>query len=285
MGAIVFLLNIPFEKKHIVAVCDEPRVLVEIKMGLMEYFDVSMAAASPAAIAALEMYRAVAVVVYIGENREKAFEEFRIISEFVKDKGVPVIFLAENDNETDETDALEAGAADYVIRRRGSSGALINRINKRVMACENEKWLMGGESLPQAESVTMEEALSGKSILIADDIELNKEIIAGMLSGIDGLDVDFAENGDEAVVKFREEPKRYALIFMDVLMPVMDGLEATRTIRNLNCENSRGVPIIALSASVEESEIASCLESGMNDFIEKPMSYDRLIEVVGKYCR
>ena len=288
MEAIGFLLNIPInpvEKKHIVVVCGEPRVLAEIKMGLMEYFDVSIAAASHAAIAALEIYKAVAVVIYIGENRNKSFEEFGIISEFVKDKSVPVMFLAETDAETDENYALESGAADYIIRRKETSKALISRINQQVRAYENEKRLIQEKSFPQVKSITPEEVLFNKTILIADDIELNKEIIAGMLSGIDGLNIEFADNGSDAVEKFRKTPGIYSLIFMDVLMPVMDGLEATKAIRNLNCENSRGIPIIALSASVEENEITSCLESGMNDFIEKPMSYDRLIATVSKYCK
>ena len=278
------MIDIPFEKKHIVVVCGEPRVLAEIKMGLMEYFDVSISAAASGAIAALEMYKAVAVVIYICKNRDRAFAEFDVISKFVRDKGVPVIFLAETDNEDDETAALEAGAADYVIRRRGVAKALINRINQRVRACENEKWLIGGESLPRSKAVTLEELLFGKTILVADDITLNKEIVAGMLSGIESLNLDFADSGKEAVDKFKKNPGKYSLIFMDILMPEMDGLEATRAIRNLNCENSKGVPIVALSASVEDDEIALCLGAGMNDFIEKPMSYDRLIEIIGKYC-
>jgi len=278
------LISIPFEKKHIVVVCGEPRILAEIKMGLMEYFDVSIAAASPAAIAALETHRAVAVVIYIGQNRDKAFKEFMIISAFVKDKGVPVIFLTETDDENDESAAFEAGAADYVIRRRAMPKALISRLNQRILAYENEKWLMVCESLPHVKSATLEETLINKTILIADDVALNREIVAVMLSGIEGLHIEYAEDGKEAVEKFKKNPGRYSLIFMDVQMPGMTGLEATRAIRNLDCVNAREIPVIALSASIEESKIHLCLEAGMNDYIEKPMSYDRLIEIIGKYC-
>jgi len=291
LEAIVLLINIPFEKQHIIVVCDEPRVLVEIKMGLMDYFDVSITAAVSGAVAALvlEMYKFVAIVIYAGRERDKVFEEYRDIADYIKNKSVPVIFLTENDDENDEITAFDLGAADYVIRRRGAGilpEALINRMNQRIRAGENEKRLLRNENESPLHDKpnNPEDALAGKKILIADDVSLNKEIVAVMLSGIDGLIMEFADDGSEAVDKFKIEPEKYALIFMDILMPVMDGLEATRAIRNLNCENSKEVPIIALSASAEQSVITLCLDAGMNDCIEKPTSYDRLIEIINKYC-
>jgi len=69
-----------------------------------------------------------------------------------------------------------------------------------------------------------------------------------------------------------------------VNMPVMDGLEATRAIRSLNHKNTRAVPIIALTAAHEETEIEMCFDSGMSGFVEKPVSYDKLLAVITEHC-
>ena len=274
---------VSLEKRHVLVISDEPRVLAEIKMGLMSYFDVSMAAASGAAMTMLEMYKVSAVVIYIGENRNKAFSVFDDIFEFIIKECIPVVFLAENDSENDEVAAFAAGAADYAVRRSGG-GALVDRINLRVRASESEKRILGykGDSSPRA--VSPEAALAGKTILIADDIELNRVIIANMLSDVKGLTLNFAGDGKEAVEKFARDPELYSLILMDVQMPEMNGLDATKTIRGLDCENAREIPIIALTASTREDERALCLEAGMNDFIEKPMVYDNLLKLTTEYC-
>ena len=274
-----------FEKKHVLVISNEPRTLVEIKVGLMNYFDVSITAAGTAALAALKAYSTIAaIIIYIGETRDKAFSEFSGISEAVKEKRIPVIFLAENDDEFDEIAALAIGAADYVVKRRGTYKALVSRIHLRIRASHNEKLLLGGDGVAYLSRVRPEELLEGKTILIAEDIELNRDIIGGMLSDIKGLTLEFAVSGKEAVKKFAQNPDRYSLIFMDVQMPEMDGWEATRVIRGLDRENAREIPIIALTASIRKDEITFCLEAGMNDFIEKPMAYDKFLEVAVEYC-
>ena len=272
------------KRKHVLVISDEPRALVEIKVGLMNFFDVSITAAGKAAFDALKEFAIAAVIIYIGENRDKAFAEFSDINETVKNKGIPVIFLAENDDEIDEIAAFALGAADYVVKRRGVYKALISRIHLRTRASHNEKLLSEGAAVSDLPSVSPEECLAGKTILVAEDIELNRDIIGGMLADIKGLTLIFAVSGKEAVEKFAEKPSQYSLIFMDVQMPEMDGWEATRIIRGMDFENAREIPIIALSASIRKDEIAICLEAGMNDFIEKPMSYDKFIETAVEYC-
>jgi len=208
-------------------------------------------------------------VIHIGDNRVRPFAEFKNIAAFIKN--IPVIFLAEKDDENDETAAFAVGAADYTLRRHGSARALINRINLRINSFSEP-------------GVIPEKILSGKTILVAEDVELNRDIIFMLLSGIKDLALVFAVNGKEAVEKFAEKPELYSLIFMDIHMPEMDGLEAARTIRNLNCTNAREIPIIALTASINEEEIACYLKAGMNDFSQKPISYDKLINIAVKYC-
>jgi len=272
------------EEKHILIISGEPRVLAEIKSELMDHFDISIAATSTAALAAMEMYEMSAIVIYICENRGKAFTVFADIFDLAKKKCIPIIFLTGKGNDEDETAAFALGAVDYTTRRRGTTEALIGRIKLRINASEYEKRLPGGNNVLFSGSNSGETVLVNKTILIADDVELNRDIVAAMLSEIEGLTVDFAADGKEAVEKFSKAPGLYSLIFMDVHMPVMDGLEATKTIRSLNCENAREIPIVAATAAVEEKEIELCLKAGMNDFIEKPLVFEKILAVAAEHC-
>ena len=276
--------DVSSEKKHVLVVSGEPRVLAEIKMRLMPHFDVGIAAENAAAVSALEKYNAMAVVICIGESLAIALLDFGQIFKCAKTKGIPVIFLAESDDADDETAAFEEGADDYVLRRRGGAEALSSRLNLRIRAGEKEKLLSGNGGLPQTPAVKPEEILYGKTILVVDDVEINREIMAAIFCEIDGLTLAFAVNGKDAVEKFSKNPEDYSLILMDVQMPEMDGMEATRIIRGLNDKNAREIPIIALTASVGQEGTAQCLEAGMNDFIEKPPDYGKLIHMVAKYC-
>jgi len=272
-------------KKHVLIVSGEPRILAEIKAELMAYFNISIAATSELAINALEMNEVAAVVICIGESREQAFSVFNSIFDFVKSRNIPIIFLAEKGNDDDETTAFAMGAVDYSTRRRGTINALSNRINLRINASEYERRILSGEITPDSfDNATPEKALFGKTILVVEDIEINREIVAMMLSQIDGLTVELACDGKEAVDKFRDNPGLYSLILMDVQMPVMDGLEATRTIRRLDCQNARNVPVIALTATTDEAEIELCLKAGMDDYLEKPMPYDKFLVIAAEHC-
>ena len=276
--------NISSEKKHALIVSNEPRILAEMKQELMGHFEVSIAASGASALAVLEMNDIAAVIIYIPENREKAFSMYVRIFEFVKKKIVPIIFLAEKGNDKDENVAFMMGAVDYSTRRPGALKALISRINLRISASEYEKRLTGGEESSPPVPAAPQTILKDKAILVVDDLELNRYIICDMLSEIEGLILECAADGKEAVDKFAEEPKRYSLILMDVQMSGMDGLDATRAIRALNCENARDIPIIAATAGVGEDEIELCLEAGMNGYLEKPIAYDKLLAVISEHC-
>jgi CheY-like chemotaxis protein len=272
-------------KKHILIVSGEPRILAEIKTELIMFFNISIAATSELALSALEMNKVAAIVICIDENRDKAFSIFHGIFNAVRSRNIPIIFLAEKGNDDDETTAFALGAVDYSTRRRGTVNALSNRIQLRINASEYEKRVMVGEAEPNSfDDVAPETVLVNKTVLVVEDVELNREIVAAMLSLIDGLTVDLACDGREAVEKFKENPELYALILMDVQMPVMDGLEATKTIRNLDCRRARDIPVIALTGTTEEEEIEKCLKAGMNDFLEKPMSYDRFLVLAAEHC-
>jgi len=272
------------EKKHILIISREPRVLAEIKAELMEYFDISIASTSAAAFTAMEMYEMSAIIIYICEMREMAFSIFAEIFDLAKIKKIPVKFLSEKGSDEDENTAFAMGAVDYSTRRRGTTKALIDRIKLRINAGEyekkhfNNKVLLSGGNIPEA-------ILFDKTILVADDVELNRDIISATLSDVKGLTLEFAANGKEVVEKFSKDPNLYSLILIDINMPVMNGLEATKTIRRLACENAREIPIIATTADVNEKSIKLCLEAGMNDYIEKPVSYEKILAVAAEHCQ
>jgi signal transduction histidine kinase/DNA-binding response OmpR family regulator len=121
-------------------------------------------------------------------------------------------------------------------------------------------------------------------ILLAEDVEINCEIVKSLLEPT-GLEIDCATNGAEAVKMFGDAPARYNLIFMDVQMPEMDGLEATRRIRALGTPESKNVPIIAMTANVFKEDVEKCISVGMDDHVGKPLDIDEVVAKLNKYLR
>jgi CheY-like chemotaxis protein len=120
------------------------------------------------------------------------------------------------------------------------------------------------------------DVFAGRRVLLAEDVEINREIVLALLEPTE-LEIDCAENGAEAVRLFGESPERYDMILMDIQMPEMDGLEATRRIRALGAPNAKTVPIIAMTANVFREDIERCLEVGMNDHVGKPLDINELL--------
>ena len=118
--------------------------------------------------------------------------------------------------------------------------------------------------------------LSGKSVLLVEDNELNLEI-AKMLLEDEKMVVTTAENGEEAVdIVSQSVPGRFDFIFMDIMMPVMDGLEAARQIRTLNRKDTKEIPIIAMTANAFQDDIRDCIDAGMNAHIAKPIDSKKI---------
>jgi CheY-like chemotaxis protein len=127
-----------------------------------------------------------------------------------------------------------------------------------------------------------EPSLEGKRILLAEDVEINREIVIALLEPY-GLAVSCAENGVEAVREFEESPYDYDIIFMDVHMPEMDGYEATRRIRSLDVQRAKEIPIIAMTANVFAEDVEKCKAVGMNDHVGKPLDLDQVLAALVKY--
>lgn len=119
-------------------------------------------------------------------------------------------------------------------------------------------------------------SLEGRRVLIVEDMDINAEILADLLD-LEDIRSDRAENGQIAVEKFAGHPEGYYdAIFMDLQMPVMDGLDATRAIRALDRPDAATVPIIALTANAFEEDVRHSMEAGMNAHLSKPADLDLL---------
>lgn len=115
-------------------------------------------------------------------------------------------------------------------------------------------------------------------ILVVEDNELNREIEVEVLTTL-GFEVDTAEDGSIAVERLRSG-ERWDMILMDIQMPVMDGWTATRTIRALPDPDLAGIPIVALSANVFESDIQTSLDAGMDAHLAKPVDVPELLRTI-----
>ncbi len=124
-----------------------------------------------------------------------------------------------------------------------------------------------------------EEAKHSVRILLAEDNPMNQKLAQVMLTKA-GYHLVMANNGREAVEKYTSEPERYDLIFMDVHMPEVDGLEATRILRN---RGYKDMPIIALTADAMKEDRDKCLASGMNDYMSKPIRREEVFAMVRKW--
>jgi len=122
--------------------------------------------------------------------------------------------------------------------------------------------------------------LTGRRILLAEDVEINAEIISMLLESRD-MEVDLAQNGQIAVDKFgAHEPGYYDAVLMDMRMPEMDGLEATRRIRAMDREDARCIPIIALTANAFDEDVQRSLQAGLNAHLSKPVQPEVLFETL-----
>jgi signal transduction histidine kinase/ActR/RegA family two-component response regulator len=124
--------------------------------------------------------------------------------------------------------------------------------------------------------------LSAYRILLAEDIEINREVVLALLED-SGVQIDIATNGLEALEAVRNNTGGYDLVFMDLQMPEMDGLDATRKIRALPSQSTATLPIIAMTANVFQEDIDACIDAGMNGHLGKPVNLDEIYLILKRY--
>jgi CheY-like chemotaxis protein len=120
------------------------------------------------------------------------------------------------------------------------------------------------------------------NVLIVDDVLLNLEVAQGLMSRY-GMRVDTAPSGQVAIAKVMNKSKKYSAIFMDYMMPEMDGIETVRKIRDLDTDYAKDIPIIALTADVLDASGKMFLEKGFNDFMSKPIDIMKLDAILKKW--
>ena len=137
----------------------------------------------------------------------------------------------------------------------------------------------------EADAISVSTVLGGRRVLMAEDVDQNAEILADLLDLEDILSAR-ARNGEDAVRMFaKSKPGFYAAILMDVRMPVMDGLEATRRIRALDHPDAKTIPIIAMTANVFDEDVERSLEVGMNAHLSKPVEPELMYETMARLIR
>ncbi len=187
-----------------------------------------------------------------------------------------IIMLTAFDKEGIMERAKELGIVDVLIKPVTSShlfDVTMRAINNRP-ACSDD------DNIFETDDYDFEQSLnfSGYRVLLAEDNEDNQEVAVGLLSET-GISVDIACNGQIALEKMKTAP--YSLVFMDMQMPVMDGIEATREIRKI--PELMSVPIIAMTANAMQQDRDTCIEAGMNDFVAKPIDPPHLFSVLRKW--
>ena len=190
----------------------------------------------------------------------------RIRSEI--DSDIPILLISAYDWSDIEEKAKAAGANSFVSKPLFRS-TLYDKIND----------LIGKES----SSIEPEDDysdLQGLHILVAEDNDINWEIISAILA-MYGITTDRAENGRICVDMIRDAAKgSYELIFMDVQMPEMNGLDATRTIRKLEDPWAASIPIVAMTADAFSENVMECLDAGMDGHIAKPVDIKLVIKEI-----
>jgi PAS domain S-box-containing protein len=162
----------------------------------------------------------------------------------------------------------------FDIRVKKGSGLFDQETANKTMrekAAESLDDIMGAEA-----------CFAGHRILLVEDMEVNREIVLSLLEPT-LVEIDCAANGQEALDLFSIDPTAYDLILMDIQMPLMDGLEATRAIRALDDAHAKIIPIIAMTANVFREEVDEYLAVGMTDHIGKPINIRDVIERLKRY--
>ena len=181
---------------------------------------------------------------------------------------IPILLISAYDWSDIEEEAKEAGANGFIGKPLFRSG-LYEKINEVL-----------GTGVKATEPADDYSDLAGMKILIAEDNDINWEIISTIL-GMLGVTSERAENGRICVNRMAEAAEgSYDLIFMDVQMPEMNGLDATRQIRKLDNRWAASIPIIAMTADAFSENVAECLQAGMNGHIAKPIDLKIVIKEI-----
>ena len=185
---------------------------------------------------------------------------------------IPILLISAYDWSDFEDEAKAAGVSGFISKPLFKS-TLYHGLSAYTESGRQESERMEGSR-----------DFTGVRILLAEDNDINWEIANELLSE-KGFELDWAENGQLCVDKFLEkEPGYYQVILMDIRMPVMDGYEAVKAIRNLQERpDGKEIPIIAMTADAFAEDINRCLECGMNGHVAKPLDMNELVRMIERF--
>ncbi|MBR6060154.1 MAG: response regulator [Victivallales bacterium] len=183
----------------------------------------------------------------------------------------PIIILTSFNWDDIADEALEAGV-DTFVPKPLFAGSVLDEF-KEALRKKNETLLLKTADL------------KGKRLLLAEDNAINAEIMT-MVLDMREMEADLAENGQKAVDRFAQsKPGYYSAILMDMRMPVMDGLEATRAIRAMDREDAKTIPIIALTANAFDEDVQRSMQAGLNAHLSKPVEPEVLYKTLEKLIK
>ncbi|MDR1803969.1 MAG: response regulator, partial [Treponema sp.] len=268
------LSGVDWSSIRMLAVDDDPEIL-ECFIGIAKQFRIACDTASSGEEALQRITSGIQYNIYFIDWKMPGMDGIEL-SRRIKSqnagKSVITMVSAAGWNEIGK-DAKAAGVDGFLSKPLFSS-SIADCINKYIGAARS--------SATAEQAVQPVETFSGRRLLLAEDVEINREIVIELLKPLQ-CEIECAVNGEEAVKMFTVQPERYDLIFMDVQMPEMDGYEATRLIRSLDVPNARKIPIIAMTANVFREDIDKCLEVGMNDHVGKPLDFNEVLVKLRHY--
>ncbi|MDR0821247.1 MAG: response regulator [Oscillospiraceae bacterium] len=252
----------------ILAVDDEKEMLqyfLEIAKELR--LNISVASSAKSAIEAVETNGHYDL--YFIDWRMPGINGIQLAEKLQKDSASSIIIMVTAADLSEvESDANAVGVR-KILSKPIFSSDIADCINEFVIQPNNQKCLDSAD-------------FAGKKILIAEDVDINQVVVGALLEET-GVEIDFANNGVEAVAMFEIGFEKYDMILMDVHMPELDGLGATRQIRAMPFQKAQSIPIVAMTANVFREDVEKCLASGMNDHIGKPIDLQIFLSKMKKY--
>ena len=249
----------PVDCEHARLVLDEVGIVSDSCLGGTEAIEMLRVAH-----ARREPYNLILVDLKMPE--QDGVEVTRRIRELYADESAIVILTAYNWDDILE-EAIQAGVDGFMAKPLFASGVM-------------DEFKQAIQRKSRSEEEKRKADLKGRRILLAEDIEMNAEIMTDLLE-MEGMETDHAENGRLALEMFRDSPEgTYDAILMDVRMPVMNGLEATAAIRALDRPEAKQIPIIALTANALDEDVQRSLQVGMNAHLSKPVDPEQLYETL-----
>jgi len=266
------LCDVPWKNIRILAVDDDTDILLFIQELLQGYgavCDIAQSGEEALSLADQNGFYDICFVDWNMPGIDGVDLVVKLKGREVNKQNIVVFMISSYDWRTIEGDAKNAGAAKLISKPLFPSDILDS-----ISECFNTD---ASPSIEAAEDPGPD--FEGCRILLAEDVEINREIVTSLLEHTK-IAIDCAVNGAEAVRMFNEAPQKYDIIFMDLQMPELDGLEATRRIRGSGAATAESIPIVAMTANVFKEDVERCLEAGMNSHIGKPLDYDDVLNVL-----